>query len=73
METTMRACCQIPIKEESWNVFRRLRHILRRAVTFIISVREAQARRRIQLYFDNQWIDEFTEAGTRIAKKDVKD
>lgn len=73
METTMRSCCQIPITAEIWDVFRRLRHILRHTVTVIVSTREAQARRRIQLYFDDRLIDEFAKAGKRIAKKGVND
>lgn len=73
METTMKTCCQIPIKGEIWNGFRRLRHILRHIVIVIVSARESQARRRIQLYLDDRLIDELTAAGTRIAKKDAKD
>lgn len=73
METTMRACCQIPIKVEIQNVFRKLRHIFRRSVTVIVSAREAQARRRIQFYLDDRLTDEFAKAGKRIAKRDIKD
>lgn len=73
METTMRACCQIPIKAGIQNVFRKLRHIFRHTVTVIVSAREAQVRRRIQLYFDDRLIDELAKAGKRIAKKDVND
>ena len=73
METTMRTCCQIPIKTDSWNVFEKLQHMLRHAVTVIVSTRESQAQRRIQLYFDDRLIEEFAKAGRRIAKKDVKD
>jgi hypothetical protein len=73
METTMRVCCQIPIKAEIRDVFIRLRHILRHAVAVIVSAREAQAYRRVRLYFDDRLIDEFEKAGKRMAKKDVKD
>ncbi len=68
METTMRACCQIPIKAEIRNVFRRLWYVLRHAVTVIVSAREAQARRRIRLYYDHRVMDELEKAGKRIAK-----
>jgi hypothetical protein len=73
METTMRACCQIPIKAEIRDVLIRLRHILRNAVTVIVSAREAQAYRRIQLYFFDWLIGEFEKAGKRMAKKDAID
>jgi len=73
METAMKTCCQIPVKGEIWNGYRMLRHILRHIIILIVSARESQARRRIQLYFDNRLIDELTAAGTRIAKKDAKD
>ena len=73
MEIEMRACCQIPGKKEIRNVFRRLGCMLRNTVTFIASCREAQTRRRIQLYFDDRLIDELAKVGTKIVKKDVND
>ena len=71
MEIKMETCCQIPGKSRLHYVFRRLWPMLRHAVIFIASCRETQARRRIQLYFDDQVIDELAKVGTRIAKKDV--
>ncbi len=73
MDIEMRTCCQVPGKAAIRNVFRRLGHTMRHAVTVIASCREAQARRRIQLYFGDRLIDEFAKAGKRIADKDVKD
>lgn len=73
MDTQVKARWQFPEKSKIQNVLERLKNRLREIVNIIALCREAQARRRIQLYFDDQWIDELTEAGTRIAKRDVKD
>ncbi len=43
--------------------------MLRHAVIFIASCREAQARRRIQLYYDHRLMDRLETAAKRIAKK----
>ena len=73
MEIKMKACCQIPGKAQVRNVFRKLWHMLRYAVNYMVSCREVQARRRIQIYLDGRLIDELTKTGKKIAKKDVKD
>jgi hypothetical protein len=73
MDTQVKAGWQFPEKSKIRDVLERLKHILWYAVKVIASCREAQARRRIQLYFDDRLIDEFEKAGKRIAKKDVDD
>jgi len=69
MDIEMRACCQIPGKAEIRNVFRRLEHMMRHAVTVIASCRETQARQRIQLYFDDRLLKELEEAGLKVLEK----
>ncbi len=69
MEMEMRAGCQIPEKTELCNVFARMGHMLRHAVSVIASCREAQARRRIQLFFDDRLLKELEEAGLKVLKK----
>jgi len=73
MGIEMGACCQIPGKAEIRNIFKKLWQMLHHAVTFIASCREAQARRRIQLYYDHRLMDELEKAGKRIAEKDIND
>jgi hypothetical protein len=73
MDTQVRVRWQFSEKSKIQNVLERLKNRLWEIANIIASCREAQARRRIQLYFYDQWIDELTEAGTRIAKKDVND
>ncbi len=73
MGTEIRTHWQLFGESEVRNFLERLRQALWRAVTVIVSCREAQARRRIQLYFDDRLIDEFAKAGERIAKRDVND
>ncbi len=69
MDTQVEVCCQFREKAEIRDVLERLKKKLLNAVTVIASCRESQARRRIQLYYDNRLIDEFKKAGKRIARK----
>lgn len=73
MDTQVKARWQLLEKLEVRYVREWLKHKVWHAITVIASCREAQARRRIQLYLDDRLIDELTAAGTRIAKKDAKD
>ena len=73
MNAQAKVCYQFPGESEIQNLLERLKYILWQAVTVIEPSREAQARRRIQLYYNDQWIDELAKAGTRIAKKGFSD
>lgn len=53
------------------NIKKLLKPKLWHIVTVIISGREAQALKRIQICYNDRLIDEFTKAGKRIAKEDV--
>ena len=72
MDSQAKAGWQIPLKSETCKLIRWLKYMLHQSLNLIMSCREAQARRRIQLYFDDCWIDELAEEGKRIAKKEVK-
>ena len=64
MDTQVRgARWQCPEKSEIRNILERLKRILWYTVAVIASCREAQARRRIQLYFEDQGVDELAKMG----------
>lgn len=71
MSISVETCWQSQGNFKIHDVLKRVNSILWHAVTVIASCREAQVRRRIQLYCDDRVIDEFKEAGKRIANEDV--
>ena len=69
MDTQVKARWQCPEPSEVRNILERLKQILWYAFNVIASCQEVQARLRIQIYFNDRWIDELAKAGKRIAKK----
>jgi hypothetical protein len=60
-------------KFEIWKIIKQLKYMLGQVIKVIVSCREAQTRRRIQLYLDDRSMDEFAKAGKRMARKDIND